>query len=471
MLKQWAADDAKTPDRIYETWRAAGDAALSSLGQGQGQGGGWSWAQIMVVLFVVVILFMPMIAPFLGPLLHPNYEVRNNLDDTARVVRRPLEPLLPVAQRAQNGTLTIENLVTELGQVGGMSPTVVQGLMTQVPPQILQVAQQHIGHVSDGMIPHALSNPCGTGIFHEHIFMPNGTNVGSFDDGTRSDHQDMLPHYQNSTTRHYDSTLMGKSVEQVGDRHQPYKGLTDNCQDYVGDVVDTYGAMGGREIVPTETDAYLLTLCDVLTGSSYGRSYLDQQVDEALTARLSGSTPPVIDMSMTKTHTTDITLGQSLSQQQSGSQQPKTVPTTIESVAKMLDVTPELVRDSIDGVLDRTVNIHEEGTTTVRKLVCEPKSTKCPNLVAGVLKEVVNKAAEQDIVAKLPGFMRNNDRARNYMVSYLSERITQNLMGRFNILNELCGTKPSDPPVVVTPVVEKPTHTTSITPPTDPKQS
>jgi hypothetical protein len=237
----------------------------------------------------------------------------------------------------------------------------------------------------------------------------------------------------------------------------------------VGDVVDTYGEMGGREIVPTETDAYLLTLCDVLTGSSYGRSYLDQQVDEALTARLSGESPPVIDMPMTMTHTTDITLGQRLSPQQSGSPEPKTVPTTIEGVAKLLNVTPELIRESIDGVLDRTVNIHEEGPTTVRKLVCEPKSTKCPSVAEGVLNEVVFKAAEQDIVGKLPGFMRNNERAKNYMVSYLSRRITHNLMGRFKVMQELCGTGPSDPPVVDTPVVERPTHTTSVVPPTNTK--
>ena len=461
VLRQWAADDKRTPDRIYATWREAAEAAQRAQGP---DGGGWSWGQIMILLFVVLLIFMPMVTPLLGRMLHPSYEVRSNLEDTARVVRRPLEPLLPVAQRAQNGTLTVENLVAEIGTIGGMSPMMVEGLMTQVPPPLLQIAQQHVGEISDGMIPHALTNPCGTGLFHEHIFLSNGTNVGSFDDGMHGDRPDLHSHYEPNTTRYYDSELMGKSVEKVGGRHQPYKGLTDNCQDYVSDVVDTYGQMGGREIVPTETDAYLLTPCDVLTGRSYGRAYLDRQVDEALTERLTSEGPPVIDMPMTMTHTTDITLGQRLSPQQSGSSEPKTVPTTIDGVAQLLGVTPELFGASIDDVLDRPVVIHEEGTTTVRKLVCEPKSTKCPSVLEGALNEVVFKAAKQDIIDKLPGLIRNNERAQNYMVSYLSQRITNNLMGRFKLLRELCGPEPSEPPVVVTPTVERPTHTTHVDP-------
>lgn len=495
VLQQWAADDERTADRVFATWRAAAEAAQRRPAEGHDEdddedgadgadGDGLSWTQCMILLFVVMILFMPMLAPMLAQMLHPNYQVQSDLSNTAHTARRPLEPLLPLAQRAQNGTLTVESVAAELAQATGTPAVAVPMLLQQVPAPVRALAEQHVGTVGHGVVPHAFSNPCNTGVFHEHIFLPGGANVGSFDDGIRADRADMMPHYDSSTQRHYEASTMQSAVSSASQRHQPYRGVTDNCQDFVSDSVSTYHQMGGREIVPSESDAFLLQLCDALTGSSAGQSYLDAQVDAALTERLSSSSsaaaPTVVTpVASAPTHSTDTTLAQSRTPPAAPTAQ-RTVPDSPEAVAALLGMSPAALQTTMNQIMSRTVNIPEQGPMRVRDMVCTPKGPSCPSVLEGTVNELVLRFAEQDIVSNLPSIIANNARARARMVGDLAQRITRNLMRRLRLHQWVCESLPSAPasastpatpqtpatpstpltPTVITPIAQAATHTT-----------
>lgn len=471
VLQAWAADDERTADRVFGTWRAAAEAAARRPANGHdddddedadgadgadGDGDGLSWTQCMILLFVVMILFMPMLAPLLAQMAHPNYQVQSDLSTTAHTARRPLEPLLPLARQAQNGTLGVEDIAAQLAQATGTPAAAVPLLLQQVPAPVRTLAEQNVGQVGAGVIPHAFSNPCNTGVFHEHIFMPGGANVGSFDDGIRADRPDMMPHYDPSTARHYEASTMQSAAGAASQRHQPYRGLTDNCQDFVSDSVSTYHQMGGREIVPSQSDAFLLTLCDVLTGSSMGQRYLDAQVDAALTERLSGSqsaaaaTPTVVTPVVSApTSSTDITLAQSRAPAAGPAAGPAaqpTVPDSPEAVAALLGMSPDALQTTINQIMSRTVDIPEQGATRIRDMVCTPKGPNCPSVLEGAVNELVLRFAEQDIVSNLPSIIVNNARARARMVGDLAQRITRNLMGRLRLHQWVCQAPPPSAP-------------------------
>jgi hypothetical protein len=425
----------------------------------------------------------------LAQMAHPNYQVQSDLSTTAHTARRPLEPLLPLAQQAQNGTLGVHDIATQLAQATGTPAVAVPLLLQQVPAPIRTLAEQNVGQVGRGVIPHAFSNPCNTGVFHEHIFMPGGANVGSFDDGIRADRPDMIPHYDASTARHYEASTMQSAASSASQRHQPYRGLTDNCQDFVSDSVSTYHQMGGREIVPSQSDAFLLTLCDVLTGSSMGQRYLDAQVDAALTERLSGSqsaapaAPTVVTPVVSApTSSTDTTLAQSRAPGP-GPAAPaapaaqRTVPDSPEAVAALLGMSPDALQTTINQVMARTVDIPEQGPTRIRDMVCTPKGPNCPSVLEGTVNELVLRFAEQDIVSNLPSIIANNARARARMVGDLAQRITRNLMGRLRLHQWVCQAPPPSAPsastsgtasgpaapataTVVTPIAQAATHST-----------
>lgn len=396
----------------------------------------------LIILITIVMLLLGVVAL----LAHQTYDVRSSLDGTASIHRRPLEPVMQQAGRLQDVERNpdfqhVRAHITRSADPDQHPPELEAALETLDPilqplaPVLDQAVPQLQTMVHGSLGVHDLQNPANVGLFHEQIMLANGQDVGRFPDGVHGDRQDLKASY-GPAVAHYDAALMERAVDGARTQPQNYRGVNDNCQDFVDDVVAAYRQLGGRDVVLAR-DVAVVAITDLLVAG--GGWLLERQVDAAVSEELAAAAS-VEPSQCARELASHLGLDQtSLAPAiESVLDQQVSLPMGTLPLRTALCGSPA-VRDAAltaaDAKLDTEVAIPHDEKATVRAALCQPKGDS--TVMQGVLFELVNARFGEKIRSRIPAFIAANAEAARRLVSDLTRRLADNLYRRLN-LRGLC---------------------------------